>query len=147
MGTVRVWVRVTLTEPWLCSVLSFPEIEPSYCESGQIIILVLYMTPLPRLSLAQFSVRDSQTVDTHQQDRHILSQQTSKNTADTEKNCKKKIFLFWPHRGKNDYWNMMSRPTDVLNDSFVCYQDLSEYVGLENIWRGFHCEPALKKHY
>ena len=42
---------------------------------------------------------------------------------------------------------MMSRPTDVLNDSFVCYQDLSEYVGLENIKRGFHGEPALKKHY
>ena len=42
---------------------------------------------------------------------------------------------------------MMSRPTDVSNDSFVCYQDLSEYVGLENIERGFHGEPALKKHY
>ena len=42
---------------------------------------------------------------------------------------------------------MMSRPSDVLNDSFVCYQDLSEYVGLENIERGFHGEPALKKHY
>ena len=51
------------------------------------------------------------------------------------------------HRGKNDDWPVMSRPTDVLNDSFVCYQDLSEYVGLENIWQGFHGEPALKKHY
>ena len=40
---------------------------------------------------------------------------------------------------------MMSRPTDVLKDSFFCYQDLSEKVGLENI--GFHGEPALKKHY
>ena len=42
---------------------------------------------------------------------------------------------------------MMSRPKDVLNGSFVCYQDLSEYVGLENIEQGFHDEPALKKHY
>ena len=42
---------------------------------------------------------------------------------------------------------MISRPTDFLNDSFVCYQDLSEYVGLENIEQGFHGEPALKKHY
>ena len=42
---------------------------------------------------------------------------------------------------------MMSRPTDVLNDSFVCYQDLSEYVGFENIKEGVHGEPALKKHY
>ena len=44
---------------------------------------------------------------------------------------------------------MMSCPTDVLNDSFVCLtdQDLSEYVGLENIEQGFHGEPALKNHY
>ena len=42
---------------------------------------------------------------------------------------------------------MMSRSTYVLNDYFVCYQDHSEYVGLENIERGFHAEPALKKHY
>ena len=42
---------------------------------------------------------------------------------------------------------MMSRPADVLNDSFVCYQDLSEYVGLENIKEGFHGEPAFQKHY
>ena len=42
---------------------------------------------------------------------------------------------------------MMSRPTDVLNDSFACYQDLSEYVGPGNIERGFHGEPAFKKHY
>ena len=42
---------------------------------------------------------------------------------------------------------MMSRPTDVLNDSFVSHQDLSEYVGLANIKRGFHGEPALKKGY
>ena len=33
------------------------------------------------------------------------------------------------HRGKTDDWPMMSRPPYVLNDSFVCYQDLSEYVG------------------
>ena len=51
------------------------------------------------------------------------------------------------HRGKTDDWPMMSRPTDVSNDSFVCYQDLSEYVGLENIKQGFDGEPALKKHY
>ena len=25
---------------------------------------------------------------------------------------------------------LLLRPTDVSNDSFVCYQDLSEYVGL-----------------
>ena len=49
------------------------------------------------------------------------------------------------HRGKNDDGPMMSRPTDVSNDSSVCYQDLSEYVGLENIKQGFHGEPALKK--
>ena len=42
---------------------------------------------------------------------------------------------------------MMSRPTDVSNDSFVCYQDLSEYVGLESFLLEFHGEPALKKHY
>ena len=42
---------------------------------------------------------------------------------------------------------MMSRPTVVFNDFFVCYQDLSEYVGLENIKQGFHGEPAFKKHY
>ena len=42
---------------------------------------------------------------------------------------------------------MMSRPTYVLNDSFVFYQDLSEYVGLENIKQGFHGDSALKKHY
>ena len=42
---------------------------------------------------------------------------------------------------------MMSRTTDVLNDAFVCYQNLSEYVGLENIKRGFHGESALKMRY
>ena len=42
---------------------------------------------------------------------------------------------------------MMSRPTDVLNDSFVGYQDLSEYVGLENLKQGFHGDEALKKYY
>ena len=26
-----------------------------------------------------------------------------------------------PHSGKNDDWPMMSRPTDVSNDSFFCY--------------------------
>ena len=50
------------------------------------------------------------------------------------------------HRGKTDDWPMMSRPTDVFNDYFVCYQDLSEYVGLANIERGFHGEPALNKY-
>ena len=30
---------------------------------------------------------------------------------------------------------------------FVCYQDFSQKVGLENIKQGFHCEPALKNHY
>ena len=39
---------------------------------------------------------------------------------------------------------MMSRPKDILNDFFVCYQDLLEYVGLSNIERRFHGEPALK---
>ena len=48
---------------------------------------------------------------------------------------------------KNYDWPMMSRPTDFLNDFFVCYQDLSVYVGLANIEQGFHGEPALKKHY
>jgi hypothetical protein len=53
---------------------------------------------------------------------------------------------FAAHRGKTDDWPMMSRPTDVFNDYFVCYQDLSEYVGLANIERGFHGEPALNKY-
>ena len=52
-----------------------------------------------------------------------------------------------PHRGKTDNWHMRSRPTNISNDSFVCYQPLSEYVGLEHIKRGFHGEPALKKQY
>ena len=39
---------------------------------------------------------------------------------------------------------MMSRPTDVSNDSIVGYQDLLKCVGLENIEQGFHGEPALK---
>ena len=51
------------------------------------------------------------------------------------------------HHGKTDDLPMMSHPNDVSNDSFVCYKDLSEYVGLENILQGFHGEPALKKHY
>ena len=51
------------------------------------------------------------------------------------------------HRGKTDDWPMMSRPRDVLNDSFVSHQDLSDYGGLANIERGFHGEPALKKGY
>ena len=51
------------------------------------------------------------------------------------------------HHGKTEDWPMMSRPTNVLNDSFVSHQDLSEYVGLANIKRGFHGEPALKKGY
>ena len=42
---------------------------------------------------------------------------------------------------------MTSRQTDVLNDSFVCYQDLSEYVGPKNIEQRFPGEPALKKNY
>ena len=36
---------------------------------------------------------------------------------------------------------------DVLNDSFVCYQDLSEYVGLKNIEWGKVVFLALNKHY
>ena len=35
----------------------------------------------------------------------------------------------------------------VLNDSFVCYQDLSEYVGLEHIEWGKVVFLALNKHY
>ena len=42
---------------------------------------------------------------------------------------------------------MMSRQTDVSNDSVVCYQDLSEYAGVENMKQGFYGEPALKKRY
>ena len=49
--------------------------------------------------------------------------------------------------GKTDDLPMMSHPNDVLNDSFVSYQDLSEYVGLSNIKRGFPGEAVLKKHY
>ena len=45
---------------------------------------------------------------------------------------------FPDHHGKSDNWPMMSLPTNVLNDSFLCYQDLPEHVGLENIGRGFH---------
>ena len=48
-------------------------------------------------------------------------------------------------RGKTDDWPMMSRPTYVLNDSFVSHPDLSEYVGLANIEQGFNGEPTLKK--
>ena len=40
---------------------------------------------------------------------------------------------------------MMSRPTYVLNDLFVSYQDLSEYYGLLNIEQGFYGEPSLNK--
>ena len=41
----------------------------------------------------------------------------------------------------------MARPKYVLNDSFVCYQDLSEYVGPRHIELGFHGEQAVKKDY
>ena len=41
---------------------------------------------------------------------------------------------------------MMSRPEDVSNDSFVGYQDLSEYVGLSNIKQGFYGEPNRSSH-
>ena len=58
-----------------------------------------------------------------------------------------RVGLMLQHLGETDDGPMMSRPTDVLDNSFVCYQDLSEYVGLENIEQGFHCEPAVKKHY
>ena len=51
------------------------------------------------------------------------------------------------HLGKNDNWPLMSRQTDVSNDSFVCYQNLSEYDGLKNIEQKFHGKPALKKYY
>ena len=50
-------------------------------------------------------------------------------------------------RGKTDDWPLMSRPADVSNEYIVCYQDLPEYVGLENIEQGFHGQPALKKHF
>ena len=36
---------------------------------------------------------------------------------------------------------------NVLNDSYVCFQDLSEHVGLQNIEWGLHGEPALKEGY
>ena len=49
------------------------------------------------------------------------------------------------HRGKSDDWPMMSRPKGVSKDSIICYQDLLEYVDLQNIEQGFHGEPALKK--
>ena len=39
---------------------------------------------------------------------------------------------------------MMSGLQDDLNDSYVCYRDLFEYVGLSNIEQGFYVEPALK---
>ena len=51
------------------------------------------------------------------------------------------------YRGTTDDWLMMSRTKDVLNDSFVCYQNLSEYIGILNIKQGFHGKPSLKKHY
>ena len=57
------------------------------------------------------------------------------------------VGLFGIHRGKTDDWPIPSRPKDVLNVSSICYPDLLEYVDLENIKRGFHSEPALKKHY
>ena len=51
------------------------------------------------------------------------------------------------HRGKIEDWPTMSRSIDVLIDSFVFYEDLSEYFGLKIIEQGFPGEPALKKHY
>ena len=42
---------------------------------------------------------------------------------------------------------VMIGPKYGLNDSFTCFQELLEYVDLQNIKRGFHGEPALKKHY
>ena len=50
------------------------------------------------------------------------------------------------HHGKTDDLPMMSHPNDVSNDSFVCYKDLSEYVGLSNIEQRLHGELALTKH-
>ena len=48
----------------------------------------------------------------------------------------------------SDFWTQSDLThTDVLNDSFVCYQDFSEYVVLLRIELGFHGEPALKTHY
>ena len=41
----------------------------------------------------------------------------------------------------------MSRPKGVSNESSVCSQNLSEYVGLSNKELGFQGEPELKKHY
>ena len=40
--------------------------------------------------------------------------------------------------------DMMSRSTDVSNDSFVCYQDLSEYAVLEISKEGFMVIQHLK---
>ena len=40
---------------------------------------------------------------------------------------------------------MLSRPKDVLNIFFGIYPELSEYVDVLNIGRGFHGEPALNK--
>ena len=51
------------------------------------------------------------------------------------------------HRGKTDVKPIMSRTKNVLNGFFVCYQEHSEYLGVLNMWRGFHGEPAHKKHY
>ena len=36
------------------------------------------------------------------------------------------------------WWKEKSKQKNVLNDSYVCSQDLSEYVGLSNIKWGFH---------
>ena len=44
--------------------------------------------------------------------------------------------------GLQSQWRALQ---DILNDSFICWQDVSEYVGFRNIERGFHGEPALKK--
>ena len=40
---------------------------------------------------------------------------------------------------------MIPGPKDVFNDLFICYQDLSDYIGLLNIKREFLGEPALIK--
>ena len=32
------------------------------------------------------------------------------------------------HRGETNNWPMISCPKDVSNDSFVCYQDISDYL-------------------
>ena len=45
--------------------------------------------------------------------------------------------------GKINDWLMISRLKYVLNKFLLCYQDLTEDVGILNIEQLFHGEPAL----